>query len=268
MTRNNNVHNKEDLHRRHRPPDITLPDEKHYATTATTEPHPLITSTTTTNNHNNKTWNNNNNSNHNNKKSSSSNNNNGHIGFKEKSLQCVSVRRGPPLVIIFTYLSIFVLGVALGFTPFLKTYIDTCREDRSVVDRLPAYFERMNEVLAEMVEVSRSLNRTHTDNAMSSHTNGVLANFPQLANMYIKTSYGIGNNNISISCAVKIHILFIEYSGTKADKSTIEEFNKYCDRESTKKNGVVNCLVSLDLVYGIAFLDKSAFTVIQYRCDV
>ena len=169
----------------------------------------------------------------------------------------LSFKRRPNLVLVLTYTSIFMLGVALGFTPFIKVYIDTCQNDRRTVENLPAYFDNMTRIVDQL---ARQLNQSKSDE-------DILARYPQLANMYIKTAYGIGKNNISITCPIKINILFIEYSGTKADRRTIDEFNQYCEKNSPKGRSSLNCLVSLDLVYGIDILDKSAFTVIQYKCD-
>lgn len=181
-------------------------------------------------------------------------------GNKEKLLQFLSMKRKPQFVIVITYLSIFMLGVAIGFAPFIKVYVETCQEDRQLVDNLPKYFNKLNKILVDMVELGKKMNRSESD--------GILQKYPQLANMYINTAYGIGSSNITITCPFKIKIVFIEYSGTKADRGTIDVFNKYCQRHVPKNGGSNVCVVSLSLVYGKdVYYDKSAFTVIQYRCE-
>ena len=121
---------------------------------------------------------------------------------------------------IFHYLGVLwgrktqlTLTYALPYTHLV--YVETCQQDRAVVANIPAYFDKITRLVDDL---SRQLNTTKTDT--------ILARYPQLSNMYIKTAYGIGKNNISITCPLKINILFIEFSGTKADRGTVDEFNR------------------------------------------
>jgi len=180
--------------------------------------------------------------------------NNGVFNQKKQSLSTLLTfhYRNPKLVLVLTYLSIFTLGLTIGFIPYLKVFIENCQGNQQQIREIVKYFKFMNTT------------KSTAPSALA--LDGI---YNVMKEVTPKTAYATGNNDIKLICFgtdQEIKILQMYNSGADADEATIDEFNEFCGKNQQKYIAYTSCTTSIKKVYNIPDKDNS-YTQINYKCE-
>ncbi|XP_012554515.1 uncharacterized protein LOC100209497 isoform X1 [Hydra vulgaris] len=141
---------------------------------------------------------------------------------------------------ILICVAMFMMGVVVGFIPFIKVYVDSCQDDRRILQKMVNFFDTNN----------------------GSFSKGHMSSEPTI---YI--GHAKGNNDIVLECSGEIEIQEIEYSGIASSKESKEKVSEYCKEHLQKAFNNVRCVVSLKKVYQAPY-DEESFTQISYTCKL
>ncbi|XP_066918537.1 uncharacterized protein [Clytia hemisphaerica] len=160
-------------------------------------------------------------------------------------------KRHPKTVMCFSYFCVLIIGITLGFVPYITMYMNACQSDRKLLTDFQGLIERYN------------------DTNIVTNTGASSGGMPLTAPVYGMLPHRAsarGNQEIELTCQGAIHISDITYNGVRGTTDDVKNLNKYCAKQIIQSRDTKRCVVSLQLVYKRGMYGEDTVTDIYYRC--
>lgn len=179
-------------------------------------------------------------------------------------------RKRPTLVLILTYICVFTIGAAAGFSPFIKEFVNRCNADRDYANQLSTLLAQQREMIMKQQVLQTNITQPAIGNtgALEPWLIDLLKKINQQvekSHVQIKKAVGKDDNDIVLTCIRgNVQITTVHHGGIKADKASTEKVNKYCNENIKMSRLTQRCIVSLKSVFQSSF--ENSITEITYVC--